>query len=148
MAPTAKTALKWAFRVVALVVCLYLALILISVTFMTGQWEYRKTDRACIDVANIRLALGLYAQRYGELPSNKEGLRPLKQKGMLDAVPIDPWGHEYRYAHDGQRTSVWSLGRDGVPGGLGPDGDIGMEWTAWTSPRPGDCEHREDAGGL
>jgi general secretion pathway protein G len=40
----------------------------------------------------------------------------------------DPWGRRYLYELDGEgRPRVRSLGRDGQPGGSGPDADIGLD---------------------
>jgi general secretion pathway protein G len=44
-------------------------------------------------------------------------------------LPNDPWGHPYVYRVPGSRTEydLFSLGRDGKPGGSGEDADIGLE---------------------
>lgn len=78
----------------------------------------------------------LHAFRY---PSTDEGLEALvSPPGSADAsdrwkgpyltkVPNDPWGRPYLYLSPGTRADidVYTLGRDGQPGGEGEDGDIG-----------------------
>ena len=43
---------------------------------------------------------------------------------MLSAVPLDPWGKPYAFERRGERGVVFSLGRDGAPGGTGEDADV------------------------
>ena len=49
----------------------------------------------------------------------------------LDKIPTDPWGNEYLYLNPGlnRDIDIYSLGRDGLPGGDGEDEDIG-NWGA------------------
>ena len=50
-----------------------------------------------------------------------------KPGGYLDRVPKDPWGNPYQYLNPGNNgeIDVYTLGRDGRPGGEGIDADIG-----------------------
>jgi general secretion pathway protein G len=47
---------------------------------------------------------------------------------LKKAVPTDPWGHPYVYRVPGSKGEfdLYSLGRDGKPGGTGEDADIGL----------------------
>ena len=47
-----------------------------------------------------------------------------------DAIPKDPWGHQYVYRSPGQRGpyDILSYGADGQEGGTGAAADI----TSWT----------------
>jgi general secretion pathway protein G len=81
-------------------------------------------------IENFRLDVGRY-------PSTEEGLGALQKSPTDDArwagpylkkaVPRDPWGQAYLYRFPGERGDfdIVSLGRDGKPGGTGPDGDLG-----------------------
>ena len=42
-------------------------------------------------------------------------------------MPRDPWGYPYQYLNPGNHgeVDIYSLGRDGQPGGEGLDADIG-----------------------
>ena len=53
-----------------------------------------------------------------------------KAGGYVDRVPNDPWGHTYLYLNPGinEEIDIYTLGRDGQPGGEGIDADIG-NWT-------------------
>lgn len=87
--------------------------------------------KAAVGVLEIREAVKEYAADHGgEYP---ESLEPLVEPGVdarwslrVEALR-DPWGREYLYeppneAHAEPR--VYSLGRDGQPGGEGDDADI------------------------
>lgn len=64
----------------------------------------------------------------GELPRNWRG--PYLRR----TVPSDPWGAAYAYLSPGRANpatfDLYSLGRDGKPGGEGEDADI----TSWGGP--------------
>ncbi len=48
---------------------------------------------------------------------------------LKKSVPNDPWGRPYVYRVPGTKGDydLYSLGRDGKPGGTGEDADIGIE---------------------
>ena len=48
---------------------------------------------------------------------------------LKKSVPNDPWGRPYVYRVPGAKGEydLYSLGRDGKPGGTGEDADIGIE---------------------
>lgn len=96
----------------------------------------------------LGLALTQYGIDNGTLPTTEQGLIVLRQpptatgldgaplstwKGpYLDReIPLDPWGRPYQYLSPGRvnlRTyDLYSLGKDGRPGGDGEDADI----TSW-----------------
>jgi general secretion pathway protein G len=74
-----------------------------------------------------------------QYPSTEQGLEALvtkpndpaitnwKSGGYLDRVPKDPWGNPYQYLKPGNNgeIDIYTLGRDGRPGGEGIDADIG-----------------------
>ncbi|CAN7717073.1 type II secretion system major pseudopilin GspG [Pseudorhodoferax sp. LjRoot39] len=82
-------------------------------------------------------ALATYRLDVGAFPSAQAGLGALVKAPpgvrnwagpyLSKGVPNDPWGNPYRYALPGQHREydLWSLGRDGRPGGQGDDADIG-----------------------
>ena len=87
-------------------------------------------------------ALKLYRLDNGRYPTTEQGLRALVEKPAVDPVPSnwkaggyldaatvrkDPWGNDYQYLNPGLHgeIDVLSFGRDGQPGGEGPDADIG-----------------------
>ncbi len=47
--------------------------------------------------------------------------------GYLDRMPKDPRDRPYLYENPGKQGApdIYSLGRDGQPGGDGPDADVG-----------------------
>ncbi|NBD08590.1 MULTISPECIES: type II secretion system protein GspG [Corallococcus] len=65
-----------------------------------------------------------YHRLMGFFPSQAQGFTPLIASKVLDAPPIDPWGHPYVYRMEGKTGAVLSLGSDGKPGGTGDAADI------------------------
>jgi general secretion pathway protein G len=92
------------------------------------------------DVRTLESALNLYKLDNFVYPSTDQGLEALVQKpvgspeapnwkegGYLDRLPLDPWQRPYQYLNPGVHGSIdiYTLGRDGQPGGEGTDADIG-----------------------
>lgn len=94
-----------------------------------------KVARAQIDA--LEKALDQYRLDTGHYPSTEQGLaalmgRPTNEARwagpyLKKALPPDPWGQPYQYRQPGQRGEfdLYSLGRDGRPGGEGEAADIG-----------------------
>ena len=94
-----------------------------------------KVAKSQIDA--FQKALVAYRLDVGAFPSTQAGLAALMQPAsgvrnwsgpyLSKAIPTDPWGHPYQYAHPGKHGTydLWSHGRDGRPGGQGDDADIG-----------------------
>lgn len=109
---------------------------------LLGQVDRGTLTRVKSDLRGIESALHLYYLDNGRFPSNEHGLTALVQNpGEAAApnwnprcylercqLPRDPWGNPYQYRYPGQRGEydLYSLGRDGQPGGEGPDADIGI----------------------
>lgn len=60
--------------------------------------------------------------QHGRVPNRSDELPLLEGR---DCSTKDGWGRELKWHSDGNtRVEVWSLGRDGIPGGAGEDSDI------------------------
>lgn len=96
--------------------------------------------RARQDVAALVTALNLYRLDNFTYPSTQQGLEALVQRptgsppapnwkdgGYLDRVPRDPWGNAYQFLSPGRHGDfdVYTLGKDGQPGGDGYNADLG-----------------------
>lgn len=100
------------------------------------------------------LALAQYGIDNGALPSSEQGLPALRTpptvpgpngdhtanwKGpyLSRTIPLDPWGRPYEYRSPGVANpasyDLYTLGRDGRPGGEGEDADV----TSWGGPVEG-----------
>lgn len=81
--------------------------------------------RAQIDA--LEKGLDQYRLENRRYPTSEEGLAAIGPF-MKKAVPNDPWGRPYVYRAPGQKGDfeLFSLGRDGRPGGAGEDADIGV----------------------
>lgn len=93
-----------------------------------------KTVRAQID--GFEKAFEQYRIDTGHFPSTEQGLQALLAKPdnepkwsgpyLKKAPPPDAWGQPYQYKSPGEHGEfdVYSLGKDGRPGGSGEDADI------------------------
>lgn len=103
-----------------------------------------KQSAARAQVEIIALALDAYRLDNDYYPATAQGLAALvtKPSGQPEArgwrgpylrraLPLDPWGRDYGYLSPGQADpntyDLYSLGRDGKPGGAGEDADI-LSW--------------------
>ena len=87
---------------------------------------------------SIEKALDQYRLDTRSYPSAEQGLdalvnTPSNANGwagpyLKKAVPNDPWGRAYVYRTPGAKGEfdLYSLGKDGKPGGTGEDADIGL----------------------
>jgi general secretion pathway protein G len=94
-----------------------------------------KAARAQIDA--LEKALDQYRLDVGRYPTSEIGLAALIKRPPAESrwqgpylrkeVPADPWGQPYQYVHPGEHGEfdLFSLGKDGKPGGEGEAADIG-----------------------
>jgi general secretion pathway protein G len=103
-----------------------------------------KTNAAKSQIEIFALGLDSYRMHNDVYPSTAQGLEALRTmptQGDLPrnwlgpylrrVVPNDPWNRPYLYVSPGQANpdsyDLYSLGRDGSPGGVGEDADL----TSW-----------------
>lgn len=101
-----------------------------------------KVQAARTQISVFNSALQQYKLELGNYPTEENGLEALvnapqnlarsdryREGGYLDkpTLPVDPWGNPYMYSFPGEfgQYDIYSYGRDGKPGGEGPDADIG-----------------------
>jgi general secretion pathway protein G len=93
-----------------------------------GQIIDTKTAAARARVNFVADTLDQYHRENGRYPTSAEGLEVLVTSGLLREVPTDPWNNKLHYRYPSQRKGVpfelWSLGQDGLAGGIGDDADI------------------------
>ena len=93
------------------------------------------------DISQIEKGLELYKFNELRYPSTDQGLVSLKQppedlnrpflypaEGYISDIPKDPWGNDYLYMSPGINKiyyDIYTLGADGIEGGVGEDADIG-----------------------
>jgi len=104
-----------------------------------GRVDDAQITKAKAEIANIENAMKFYRLDNFTYPSSEQGLEALvtkpadpniknwKSGGYLERVPKDPWGNPYLYLNPGNQSEIdiYTLGRDGRPGGEGVDADIG-----------------------
>jgi general secretion pathway protein G len=103
-----------------------------------GQVGKSEVQVARAQLDSLDKALDQYRLDNRHYPSAEQGLDALVAKPanetawagpyLKKAVPNDPWGRAYVYRVPGSKGEfdLYSLGRDGKPGGTGEDADIGL----------------------
>jgi general secretion pathway protein G len=87
-------------------------------TLSTNQRQARAKIR------NLETLFKSHHRIMGRFPSEEEGFKVLIDARLLEQVPVDPWGRQYVYRLNKERSGVVSYGEDGVPGGQGDNADI------------------------
>lgn len=108
-----------------------------------GRVDDAQITKANAEIRNIDSALKFYRLDNFAYPTTEQGLDALVTKpndptvrnwkpgGYLERLPKDPWGNTYQYLNPGNNgeVDIYTLGRDGAPGGVELDADIG-NWEA------------------
>jgi general secretion pathway protein G len=121
--------------VVVAIIAIMSAAVMLS---LAGNTEKAQRTRAQQDVQTLVSALQLYKLDNYSYPSTQQGLEALVSrpsgepaapnwKPYIQKLPNDPWNRPYQYLSPGSRGEfdVYSMGKDGKPGGTGEDEDIG-----------------------
>lgn len=107
-----------------------------------GRVSEARGTTARTQIEMLALALDTYRLDTGGYPLTEQGLAALREKPtrppvpavwrgpyVRRAIPDDPWGRPYVYRYPGQRNpaefELYTLGRDGKPGGVDEDADVG-----------------------
>lgn len=128
---------------IMIVVAIIGILALIIVPQVAGKDDEARITAAKANLRAISSALEQYKIDNFNYPSTQQGLEALVRKpagepearnwnsnGYLkDGALKDPWGRPYEYLSPGSAGAydLYSLGRDGKPGGTGPDADINLD---------------------
>jgi general secretion pathway protein G len=125
---------------VMVVVAILAILATVVITNISDEPGKARVTKAMQDIRAIESALDLYKLDNFNYPTTDQGLLALveppatdpvaanwKDGGYLKRLPKDPWQREYLYLYPGEKGAVdiYTLGRDGAPGGEGFDADIG-----------------------
>jgi len=124
-----------------LIVVVILSILAITVVpQFLDQPAKARVARAQADIQNLNKALSMYKLDNFSYPSTSQGLQALVSKpsgqplaknwkpgGYIEHMINDPWGNAYQYLNPGNHSAIdiYSLGRDGQPGGEEEDKDIG-----------------------
>jgi general secretion pathway protein G len=104
-----------------------------------GRVDDAQITKAKTEIRNLESSLKFYRLDNFAYPTTEQGLEALASKpadpniknwksgGYIPRVPNDPWGNAYLYLNPGTNgeIDIYTLGRDGQPGGEGVDADIG-----------------------
>ena len=101
-----------------------------------GQVGKSEVKVAKAQIKSLEDALDQYRLDIKHYPTSEQGLAALNSQPAGEArwqgpylkkvVPDDPWGNPYQYRSPGEHGEIdlFSLGKDGQPGGTGEDADI------------------------
>jgi len=104
-----------------------------------GQVGRSEVQVARAQIESLEKALDQFRLDTRNYPTAEQGLDALVVKPanatnwsgpyLKKAVPTDPWGRAYVYRVPGSKGEfdLYSLGKDGKPGGTGEDADIGLQ---------------------
>ncbi|HET9385025.1 MAG TPA: type II secretion system major pseudopilin GspG [Gemmatimonadales bacterium] len=109
-----------------------------------GRVSEAKGATARTQIELLGLALDSYRLDNGRYPTSEQGLAALNETPAREPVPpnwrgpylrktipVDPWGRPYVYRSPGESNpaayDLFSLGRDGQPGGSDEDADV-LSW--------------------
>ena len=106
-----------------------------------GHVGEARSTTAQTQIEMLTLALDNYKLDNTRYPTTEQGLEALRTKPTRQPlppnwrgpyvrkdIPVDPWGRPYIYRSPGSDSDgfdLYSLGRDGQPGGTEEDADIG-----------------------
>lgn len=104
-----------------------------------GRVDDAQITKAKTEIRNLESSMKFYRLDNFAYPSTEQGIDALASKpadpnvknwkagGYIPRVPKDPWGNAYLYLNPGTNgeIDIYTLGRDGQPGGEGIDADIG-----------------------
>ncbi len=95
-----------------------------------------KSQTALVQIRDLEAGVETFMLDVGRFPTSDEGLEALvRDPGnasgwngpyMRRGIPQDPWGRDYHYRYPGEHGAfdIYSLGRDGSPGGTGEDAEV------------------------
>ncbi len=109
-------------------------------------------------MSNLEGRLKEFRRKCGFFPTTEQGLEALvtkpsggreckdyPQSGFIDgdAVPRDPWDHDFVYESDGKSLNIYSYGQDGEAGGEGTDADVYLK-----APKGGATSNAPESSGA
>lgn len=114
--PSRRSPILW----VALVFALAMIGTVLGAAFNRSKAMY--SDRIHQDFAVLEDALERYRADGHTLPEEAD-LQELLVPKYLPSLPVDPWGHGYRYTSNGERVILVTLGKDDLRGGKDEEQD-------------------------
>ena len=99
---------------------------------LAKQVPFVQKKRATSDITTLENIMETYYMQNGDYPTTDQGIKALKEKPSspptpknwngpyVKTIPVDPWGHEYKYKCPGEHNpddyDLWSVGKDGQDG--------------------------------
>jgi len=141
-----RSSVRRGFTLIELIVVMVVIAVLAGLVgpMVLGNVSDAKVQGAHAQIELFGLALDAYRLDNDAYPTTEQGLAALRTAPALEPlprrwrgpylrkeVPLDPWGRPYLYRSPGTANptsyDLYSLGRDGRPGGTEEDADV----TSW-----------------
>jgi hypothetical protein len=116
-----------------LLYCLITGIAVTVTSFICAWYNFRSfanlRSRAFGTQSNLEFLakeIASYRQQTGHLPASLGDLEAVKKMTVLidNGRPLDRWHRPLHYEVKGESYELYSLGRDGKPGGVGVDADL------------------------
>ena len=144
---------------VMVVVVIMAILAAIVVPKIMNRPNQAKLVKVRSDIRAITNALDLYSLDNGQYPTQAQGISALVTQptlppipsnytsgGYLKELPLDPWGHPYRYSNPskhGGSVDVFTYGANNQLGGSGINAEIGS-WNLHAMPKSQTAHSKKD----
>jgi hypothetical protein len=98
--------------------------------WLSARKQYSRTEqhlKTRADLERIREAINLHKDTKGNWPAELKDLNVVKQKQVSvdeNGEPVDGWGRRLNYRFDAASYQLFSLGPEGLPGGVGKHTDM------------------------
>jgi hypothetical protein len=124
----------WRFWITRVLLCLATALIVLVTAYLCAWLSARKNYsrseehwKTRQDLERLRESIDLYKKTTGDWPKELENLQVVKEKQVgvdEQGHPVDGWGRRLDYRIQAGDYQLFSLGADGMPGGVGKYADL------------------------
>lgn len=117
--------LKAACRfLVALLVGLIIAFTSYLCAYFNQRDAYGLVTGEPVTIRHVQYAIEKHHENTGHWPGSLAEVEALKDRLNDKGQFLDPWKHPYQYRVNGDKYELYSLGKDGQPGGEGLDADL------------------------
>lgn len=130
-------------RVAAVLATIVLVFVLSYLAACVAAWPFATSEMTVMnnDFLMISSALAAFAKAHGGYPESLDELAGIEEgRHLFDETGrlryVDPWRNPYQYERTERDYRLYSLGRDGKPGGEGLDADLEYDPRSYVSVKP------------
>ncbi|MFT3883149.1 MAG: type II secretion system protein GspG [Gemmatales bacterium] len=109
---------------VAFVVGLFIAFTSYLCAYFNQRGAYGLVTGEPFSIRHVQHAIETHREKAGRWPTSLAEVEDLKDRLNDQGQFLNPWNHPYQYRVEGDKYELYSLGKDGQPGGEGLDADL------------------------